>query len=211
MWLTPRLPSFREAHPEIAIEFETSLLDHHAIDFERRDFDVWIAFVPRIPPALRSELLFEESLIPVCSPEFLASHGQPEHPTDLHEWPLLYDLAWRDYWAVWFVDKKAGAPDLSRAIGYRIYSMMMQSALYGMGLALGHSRLVKHYLRCGSLVELCGPPIDTPESYFVAVAPGSEDKPETQAFLEWIGKASAKCTEQLQESAAEIPPPQTAT
>ena len=45
MWLTPRLPSFRNAHPEIAIEFETSLGDHHEVNPARRDFDVWIAFV----------------------------------------------------------------------------------------------------------------------------------------------------------------------
>ena len=32
MWLTPRLPSFRNAHPEIAIEFETSLGDHHEVN-----------------------------------------------------------------------------------------------------------------------------------------------------------------------------------
>ena len=39
------------------------------------------------------ELLFEETLVPVCSPAFLASRGWPGHPADLHGWPPLYDLA----------------------------------------------------------------------------------------------------------------------
>ena len=86
--------------------------------------------------------------------------------------------------------------------------MMIQSALYGMGLALGLSRLVRPYIESGALVELCGPPIEAPESYFVAVAPGSEKKPETQAFLKWLRAESAdrtaRKTPQTPESAVII-------
>ena len=91
--------AIRRVHPEIAIEFET---DHHEVDPARRAFDVWIAFVAGVPPTVHSEVLFEETLVPVCSPAFLASRGRPGHPADLHGWPLLYDLAWEEYWAHWF-------------------------------------------------------------------------------------------------------------
>ena len=141
MWLMPRLDAFRSAHPEIVIEFETSLGDHHEVDPARREFDVWIAFVVSVPSNLQSEVLFEETLVPVCSPAFLESRGRPKRPADLHGWPLLYDLAWDDYWAYWFASRGAGAPDMSRASGYRLYSMMIQAALKGMGVALGHSML----------------------------------------------------------------------
>ena len=123
MWLMPRLAAFRSAHPEIVIEFETSLSDHHEVDPARRAFDVWIAFVGSVPRTVQSEVLFEETLVPVCSPAFLAARGRPEHPADLHGWPLLYDLAWDDYWTHWFAAQEAGAPDMSRAWGYRLYSM----------------------------------------------------------------------------------------
>ena len=39
MWLMPRLAAFRSAHPEIVIEFETSLNDHYEVDPARRDAD----------------------------------------------------------------------------------------------------------------------------------------------------------------------------
>ena len=77
MWLMPRLAAFRSAHPEIVIEFETSLDDHHEVNPGRREFDVWIAFVASVPRTLQSEVLFEETLVPVCSPGFLASRGDP--------------------------------------------------------------------------------------------------------------------------------------
>ena len=192
MWLMPRLDVFRSTHPEIVIEFETSLSDHHAVDPARREFDVWIAFVASVPRTVQSEVLFEETLVPVCSPGFLESRGRPEHPDDLHGWPLLYDLAWHDYWAHWFASREAAAPDMFRASGYRLYSMMIQAALKGMGVALGHSLLIAPCLERGTLVELFGPPVAAPARYFLAVAPGSDEKPETRAFLDWLRAETGK-------------------
>ena len=186
LWLMPRLDAFRSAHPEIVIEFETSLSDHHEVNPARREFDVWIAFVAGVPRSVQCEVLFEETLVPVCSPAFLATRGRPERPADLHEWPLLYDLAWDDYWAHWFASRQAGAPDMSRASGYRLYSMMIQAALKGMGVALGHSLLIAPYLESGTLVKLFEPPVAAPARYFLAIAPGSGEKPEARAFLDWI-------------------------
>ena len=186
MWLMPRLAAFRSAHPEIVIEFETSLGDHHEVDPARREFDVWIAFVGTVPRTVQSEVLFEETLVPVCSPALLASRGRPEHPADLHGWPLLYDLAWDDYWAHWFASREAGAPEMSRASGYRLYSMMIQAALEGMGVALGHSLLIAPYLERGALVALFEPPVAAPARYFLAVAPGAGEKPAARAFLDWL-------------------------
>ncbi len=186
MWLMPRLDAFRTAHPEIVIEFETSLSDHHEVNPARREFDVWIAFVAGVSRSVQSEVLFEEALVPVCSPAFLATRGRPERPADLHEWPLLYDLAWDDYWAHWFASKEAGAPDMTRASGYRLYSMMIQAALKGMGVALGHSLLIAPYLEREQLVRLFEPPVAAPARYFLAIAPGSGEKPEARAFLDWI-------------------------
>ena len=189
LWLMPRLAAFRRAHPEIVIEFET---DHYEVDPARRAFDVWIAFVAEVPRTVQSEVLFEETLVPVCSPGLLASKGRPVHPADLHEWPLLYDLAWEDYWAHWLACREAGAPDMSRASGYRLYSMMVQAALEGMGVALGHSLLIAPYLERGTLVALFEPPIAAPARYFLAAAPGSGEKPEARAFLDWLRAEARK-------------------
>ena len=183
LWLMPRLAVFRRAHPEIVIEFET---DHREVDPARRAFDVWIAFVAGVPRTVQNEVLFEETLVPVCSPALLASRRRPVHPADLHGWPLLYDLAWEDYWAHWFACREAGTPDMSRVSGYRLYSMMVQAALEGMGVALGHSLLIAPYLERGTLVALFEPPIAAPARYFLVIAPGSREKPEARAFLDWL-------------------------
>ena len=183
MWLMPRLSTFRLAHPDIAIEFET---DHLEVDPARRNFDLWLAFTDKVPHTVRSDVLFEETLVPVCSPAFLVSQGTPARPADLHHLPLLYDLAWHDFWAWWFANREAGPPNLSKASGFRLYSMMIQAALEGMGVALGHSLLVEPELRKGTLVTLFEPPVAAPFRYFLATGPGSGDKPEVQAFRAWV-------------------------
>ena len=182
-WLMPRLADFKAAHPDISIEFET---DHREVDPDRRDFDVWIAFTDRVADTLHAETLFEETLLPVCSPAFLKAQGQPREPSDLHGWPLLYDLHWATYWSHWFAHHGLGAADLSQASGFRLYSMMVQAAVEGMGVALGHSLMIARELAEGTLVSLFDSRVTAPARYLLVTAPASIGKPEVRAFREWV-------------------------
>ena len=150
-WLMPLLADFRTAHPDIAIEFE---VDHGPVDPKRRDFDVWIAFTDEVPHSLHSEKLFEETLFPVCSPGLLAARGRPREPGDLKSWPLVYDLHWTTDWSHWFSHHGVSPADLSRASGFRLYTMVVQAAVDGLGVALGHSVMIARELNQGALVAL---------------------------------------------------------
>ena len=189
-WLMPRLADFKAAHPDIAIEFET---DHREVDPDRRDFDVWIAFTNEVAETLHAETLFEETLLPVCSPAFLAARGRPREPADLHGWPLLYDLHWTTYWSHWFAHHGAGEADLSQASGFRLYSMMVQAAVEGMGVALGHSLMITRELEQGALVTLFDSRVTAPARYLLVTAPASVEKPQVRAFRHWIlGQAGCR-------------------
>ena len=175
-WLMPRLADFKAAHPDISIEFET---DHREVDPDRRDFDVWIAFTDRVAAeTLHVETLFEETLIPVCCPALLKARGQPGEPADLHGWPLLYDLHWTTYWSHWFTHHGAGTADLSQASGFRLYSMMVQAAVEGMGVALGHSLMIARELEQGTLVSLFDSRVSAPARYLLVTAPASIGQPQ---------------------------------
>ena len=182
-WLMPRLADFRAAHPDISIEFET---DHREVDPERRDFDVWIAFTDRVAKTLQVETLFEETLLPVCSPAFLKTRERPREPADLHRWPLLYDLHWTTYWSHWFAQHGAKEADLSQASGFRLYSMMVQAAVEGMGVALGHSLMIARELEQGTLVSLFDSHVTAPARYLLVTGPASAKKPQVRAFRDWV-------------------------
>ena len=182
-WLMPRLADFRSTHPDIVIEFET---DHREVDPDRRDFDLWIAFTERVAETLHPETLFEETLLPVCSPALLRARGQPREATDLLAWPLLYDLHWTGYWPYWFQQHGAAAPDMSHASGFRLYSMMVQAAVNGMGAALGHSLMIARELEQRSLVSPFESPVKAPARYVLTTAPGARDKPQVRVFRDWL-------------------------
>ena len=79
----PRLADFQLSHPGVIVELET---DHRGVDPAQRDFDIWIAYVgetaaPR-PQGLFEEALYEEDLLPVCSPTLVEARGRPGDPGD---------------------------------------------------------------------------------------------------------------------------------
>ena len=182
-WLMPKLAQFRSAYPEFSIRFET---DHGAVDPGRRQFDVWVTFTSEVNGDYQTEILFEEALVPVCSPGFLVARGRPETPADLLAVPLLYDLALKNYWSVWFASHGAPAPDLSQASGFRLYSTVIQAAASGMGVALGYSRMIATELEQGTLVKFFDSPVVSPACYVLVTPPDSENRRDIQAFRSWI-------------------------
>lgn len=191
-WLVPRLPALQTALPGIAIELETN---HRGVDPHGRDFDIWIAYAgqtaaPR--PELRrantlfEEALFEEQLLPVCSPAFLAERGRPVDSAELLDWPMLFDLGWDTDWAYWSACQNQPVPDLSQSSGFRLYSMVVDAAVRGLGVAIGRSVLIEKELAAGSLVPVLDKQADAPERCCIIYTSASKKRPEVQALCEWI-------------------------
>ena len=191
-WLAPRLAMFKAAHPAIAIEVETN---HRGVDPDRRDFDAWFAYtgetaaprpVTRREDTLFEETLYEEDLQPVASPALLAARGRPRGPADLHDWPLLYDLGWDADWSYWFARQGQPTPDLSRASGFRLYSMLVQAAVGGLGIAVGRPMLIAHELESRTLVPVFDRQAKAPERCCLITTAAARQRPEVQAFREWV-------------------------
>ena len=133
-----------------------------------------------------AKTLYEEQLLPVCSPALLAARGQPDGPAELDGWPLLYDLGWDTDWAYWSACQHQPAPDLSRASGFRLYSMLVDAAGQGLGAAIGRPALIARELASGMLVPVLDQQADAPERCCLITTAGSRRKPEVQAFRQWI-------------------------
>ena len=196
-WLVPRLAAFKTAHPGIAIELETN---HRGVDPDCRDFDVWLAYtgetaaprpVTRREDTLCEETLYEEQLLPVCSPDLLAARGRPRGPVDLHSWPLLYDLGWDADWSYWFARQGQPTPDLSRASGFRLYSMLVNAAVNGIGAAIGRAMLIARELESRTLVPLFERQAEAPERCCLITTAASRRRPEVQAFRDWTLQEAA--------------------
>ena len=188
-WLMPQLADFKVSHPGVVIELETN---HRGVDPARRDFDIWLAYVgetaaPR-PEGLFEETLYEENLLPVCSPSLIEARGRPGDPVELHDWPLLYDLGWDTDWPYWFARQGKPSPDLSRASGFRLYSMVVDAAVKGMGAAMGHSRVIAREMERGALVPLFDRQVEAPARCCLITTADSRRNPGVRAFRKWILK-----------------------
>ena len=192
-WLMPRLPGFEASHPDIVVEIETN---HRGVDPESRDFDAWLAYAgPTAAPrpealpgeeALVEDTLFQETLHPVCGPSLIKGCGHPEAPEDLHDWPLPYDLGWDADWPHWFARQGVRAPDLSRASGFRLYSMVVHAAVEGLGAAMGRPGVIARELEDGRLIPLFDGERGVPARCCLIATDSARRRSEVRAFRKCV-------------------------
>jgi len=161
LWLIPNLLQFYQEHPGISVELDD---DVDIIDFSVASFDAALRYdfsgtghwhdVTAHP-------LFEEWIVPVCSPDYLQKH--PEiirfDLDDRHT--VLVNRRHPDEWQQWFRAQK-------KPIGDRVFdvdehsattvmdtsNMTLMAACKGMGIALGRTPFVDQYLESSELVRV---------------------------------------------------------
>ncbi|WP_394835479.1 LysR substrate-binding domain-containing protein [Pendulispora rubella] len=178
-WLIPRLASFYEAHPEQVVHIESS---GGPIDFARTGVDLAIRRQDfPIAPGLACEPLMDEWLGPVCSPTY-AKKLRGKHGLDavtlLHTRTRPH--AFRD-WA------KAASLRLrpKRQLTFDHFSLSLQSATAGLGLAIGPSPLVADALQTGQLVAPFG--FVRGDVGYVLLGPShGETDPRLHVLRDWL-------------------------
>ena len=156
LWLTPRLPAFRQSRHDINITLMASDNDAECLA-ETVDLAIlrgdgnWKGFDAR--------LLFGEVVFPVCAPEFLAQNPQISQIAALTDAPLIevssHHPEWMN-WRAWLQNMGQAAPKLGRATLFNSYPLSISAAMDGGGIALGWGHLVDPLLASGRLVRPLG-------------------------------------------------------
>ncbi|MBL8789644.1 MAG: transcriptional regulator GcvA [Rhizobiales bacterium] len=197
-WLVPRLERFLGMHPGADVRVDVS---HAVVDFDREDVDVAIRFGEGKYPGLRSDLLFQDNVFPVCSPKIITKERPLKTPRDLLRYTLIH-LDWEAQgqpwpnWKMWM--KAAGVNDFDDRAGLHFgqTSYAVQAAIDGLGVALGDSNLVADDLAAGRLVKPFELSLRAPKSfaYFLITRLDTSDAPLVDAFRDWC-LTEAKQTE----------------
>ena len=98
----------------------------------------------------------------------------------------LRPLGWDADWSYWFARQGQPTPDLSRASGFRLYSMLVQAAASGLGAAIGRPMLIARELNDRTLVPLFDRQEEAPERCCLITTAASRQRPELRAFRDWI-------------------------
>ena len=187
-WLLPRLPAFQRRHPVVDVLIDPS---GDAPSFELNGSDAAIVFGCHAYRGTKSDCLFENRLVPVCSAGFLSDHGPVDDRAAVGSLPLVHAddpsvdpplPGWQD----WL--KAAGASQLGALGGPRFGAchMVIEAARLGQGLALGLSTLIVDDLAAGALVAPFTLSLPIPQTYTLIYPPEHATRPALRAFRSWL-------------------------
>ncbi len=179
-WLLPRLPEFIERHPKITVNFEARLT---MFDFAGTVFDAAIHYGHASWPGAHLHHLFDEEMIPVCSPSYRKALAL-KTPEDLLRAKLLHQSTRPSAWQDWFAAQASAAAAPSRGAWFEQFAMVAQAAVSGLGAALLPRILIEEEIRSGKLVVLFDRFLHTTAAYYLAVPEGKG--PSIEVFTSWL-------------------------
>ncbi len=198
LWLMPRLGKFVRAFPDISLYLSASPV--HS-DFALGQVDVDIRYGVPEWPNLVVEPIFEERILPLASPDLLAS--QPVHvPADLLKRPLIQSTVSLVQWPAWFASRKIiGMPDRF-AFRFDRASMSLEAAVQGLGIALESDRIASQYIEAGRLRPVFHPAWSLAiKAHFMVYPARHAQRVEVSQFVAWMREqAGMSAAEHLFES-----------
>lgn len=188
LWLMPRIGRLWQAHPELRINHHVS---DRLFDLDRSDIDLVVRYGNGNWEGETAVLLFNDTVGPVCSPGFAASHGA-RNRADLLTLPLLQleaiDSGWMS-WREWFA---LGGIDAQRINGpkFNSYNIALQAAEEGAGVVLGWTWLIGSYLASGRLVPFGEHSIPAPGAFYLTWNNRTPPDKSVALVRDWLVKAA---------------------
>jgi LysR family glycine cleavage system transcriptional activator len=189
-WLMRRVEAFRRMRPEIELRFDIS---YQVRDFDTDDIDIAIRFGTGKYPDITSHRLFDNVIVPVCSPKLLASGPPLKEPRDLFRHTLAHiewsrrGVTWPN-WRMWMAAAGIDDFDDSRVLVFGTATDAIQAAMDGNAVALADFTMVAGDLEDGRLVQPfpLGLKVGRDFAYFLVYPTRSADDPRVAAFRAWM-------------------------
>jgi LysR family glycine cleavage system transcriptional activator len=181
-WLVPRLHRFHRANPDVDVRLSTS---GALTDFIRDGIDIAIRYGEGNYDKVVSELLMEEDVSPVCSPELLQGSHPLRAPEDLRHHRLIHDN-FRIGWATWLQNAGLYGIDHTNGVKFESAAYAVEAAVQGEGVLLGRSALVSADLAAGRLVRPFDMAVKSRWSYYVVYPDGALRHRKIRAFRDWL-------------------------
>ena len=189
-WLYRRIPSFRKTFDQAELRVEVHNGEH---DTDREDVDAWIMYSKGQHPGYSVTQLFAEEVFPVCSPQFRETLSPRPGADEVIRQPLLHDIYWDTDWPDWARAVGATAGKLAANMRFALYKGVIQAAVDGMGVAVGHGEMVAKELATGKLVPLPHLSVVSGKSYHLIMNPSSANNPTHVRLKEWLLQECTVC------------------
>ncbi|MEP4036063.1 LysR family transcriptional regulator [Pseudophaeobacter sp.] len=183
-WLFKRLRSFALSPASCPVE---TIIKDDPRELLTDANDIAIIYADKVPQGWVGQMLMEEKLAPVASPE-----GAKRFLDDAESMSLLdYHRHAPDWinWEIWAQREKQGALHGVHKTMCQNYSHSIGRALEGKGVALASCSLLEDELASGQLVMLVDVPMRTGKGYFLVWRDQKEDQTEVSDLVSHLSES----------------------
>ncbi|WP_404405185.1 LysR substrate-binding domain-containing protein [Pelagibacterium halotolerans] len=208
-WLQPFVEQFRAHNPDVRFVMLASDEDDALRNFDEVDVSI-ICGNERCDVGERLYYLFPETVEPMCSPQYLKTHGPFDGPNSLERADLLelhrthwsanaigwHPVTWEDWCRATGVAISLPVPSLVT----NNYPLLLDAAVNGGGVILGWHHLVNTHLSAGRLCRLFDAPLQVDRGYYLKLNAASLERPLVRQFIDFVlsGLAGAKQNSRLE-------------
>lgn len=183
-WLSPRLPEFIKANPDITIRLTSGAEPIDLLRNQEIDVAISYQFTPT-GPGITSVSLGEEKIIPMCSPDLIDPTVSAEEL--MSKLTLIESSLNLHTWERWFEINHLKNPS-TRKMSFDRAALSISAAVDGIGAVLESVRFAERELSRGELVEL-GQKIFLPttdRTHFLSYRSNTKNSQKIKLFNEWI-------------------------
>ncbi|CSB06369.1 DNA-binding transcriptional activator GcvA [Vibrio cholerae] len=183
-WLVPRLADFNQQEPDIDVRIKAVDMDEGSLT---DDVDVAIYYGRGSWPGLRADKLYQEFLIPLCSPALLLGNKPMEKLSDLAYHTLLHDTSRKD-WKQFAKENGLDNVNVNHGPIFSHSTMVLQAAAHGQGVALGNNVLAQPEIDAGRLIAPFDEVLMTNNAFYVVCHEKQADMGRIATFRDWMLK-----------------------
>ena len=153
-WLIPRMEMLRQSLPDLELHIETTWLRTIGDRIQAESNELIIHACQDYPHNdLKQELLRQETLAILVSPEYLAKHGSINGPEDLHDKELIHTrLDGHIHWQAWCRVMRINDLDINQGYEFETLDMALSAAENGIGVVVADLLYAIDTLKQGKLV-----------------------------------------------------------
>lgn len=182
-WLGPKLGDFLKEHPGISLNMSTRI---GKVDFSSEAFDAAIYFGRGDWVGVNHLKLFDEKITACASPDFISTHNLESLET-LINLPKLQLESRPNVWADWF-QAQGGQPTQTDGMLMDQFSMMIQAAISGLGIALLPDYLAQIEINQGRLVPILKQGVRVDDAYWLVWPKELDDDAPILSLRSWLEK-----------------------
>lgn len=191
LWLIPRLARFRAGNPRIDVRIDASY-EARALAAEGFDVAVRYGLKDSQRDADAVEMLFGESVQPLCAPALLRGPPPLRRPQDLAQHTLLHIAMDGDApgmpleWQAWLRSVGMSALEPAATLTFTNYDTAATAAIEGQGVLLGRRPLTDALIAQGRLVAPFKGQLASARGYYVVLDPVAAQRPAVAALVQWL-------------------------